>query len=45
VVATGAGQLVITELAMPRGKGKPMSVADALNGNADLLAAGRCFDG
>jgi methionyl-tRNA formyltransferase len=44
-VATGAGQLVITELAMPRGKGKPMSVADALNGNADLLAAGRRFDG
>jgi methionyl-tRNA formyltransferase len=44
-VATGAGQLVITELALPRGKGKPMSVADALNGNADLLAAGRRFDG
>ena len=44
-VATGDGQLVITRLALPRGKGKPMSVANALNGNADLLAAGRRFDG
>lgn len=44
-VATGEGQLTITELALPGGKGKPMSVANALNGNADLLAAGRRFDG
>jgi hypothetical protein len=30
---------------MPRGKGKPMSVATALNGYAELLAPGRRFDG
>lgn len=45
VVATSEGQLVITELALPRGKGKPMSVANALNGNAELLAPRRRFDG
>lgn len=44
-VATGRGQLMISSLAMPRGKGKPMSVANALNGYADLLAPGRRFNG
>ncbi len=44
-VATGEGRLVIRTLAMPRGKGKPMSVATALNGYAELLAPGRRFDG
>jgi methionyl-tRNA formyltransferase len=44
-VATGEGQLMIRSLAMPRGKGKPMSVATALNGYAELLAPGQRFDG
>jgi methionyl-tRNA formyltransferase len=44
-VATGDGQLMITTLAMPRGKGKPMPVATALNGYAELLAPGQRFNG
>jgi methionyl-tRNA formyltransferase len=44
-VATGEGQLMIRSLAMPRGKGKPMSVATALNGYAELLAPRQRFDG
>ncbi len=42
-VATGAGVLHVTELQLSRGKGKPLSIAQALNGYARLLAVGQCF--
>lgn len=44
-VATGKGVLVVTEVQLARGKGRPMSIGAALNGNAELLAPGRRFDG
>lgn len=43
-IATGAGCLSVTELQLARGKGRPMSVAAALNGHPDLLTPGRRFD-
>ena len=39
-IATGAGQLRITQAQINRGKGKPMSAADLANGYAELLAPG-----
>jgi methionyl-tRNA formyltransferase len=43
-VATAAGTLAVTEVQLSRGKGRVLSIGDALNGNADLLAPGRRFD-
>ena len=41
VVACGQGQLRITRLQLSRGKARPLTAAEALNGYADLLGAGR----
>ncbi len=40
-VACGQGVLRISRLQLSRGKGKPLSAADALNGYPELLSAGR----
>lgn len=44
-VACGNGTLTITRLQLNRGKGLPMSAADALNGFQDLIGAGQVLRG
>ncbi len=41
LVCTGTGLLRVTRLQLSRGKGRPLSVAEALNGYGDLLKAGQ----
>ena len=43
VVAAGEQQLSVRMVQLNRGKGKPMTVAAALNGYADLFKVGNCF--
>jgi methionyl-tRNA formyltransferase len=43
-IATGAGVLCVSQLQLTRGKGRVLTAAEALNGHAELLAAGRRFD-
>jgi methionyl-tRNA formyltransferase len=43
-VACGHGQLLVTQLQLSRGKGKPMPAAAAINGFPDLFTPGSSFD-
>lgn len=43
VVATGSGAVAIKEVQLRRGKGRPMPVAAALNGYAELFVIGQRF--
>lgn len=43
-IATGEGQLQVTQAQLNRGKGKPMNAADLANGYAELLAPGRILE-
>lgn len=42
-VASAEGSVNIQEVQLRRGKGRPMSIASALNGYNDLFTVGQCF--
>jgi methionyl-tRNA formyltransferase len=44
IVACGTGRLRVTQVALARGKAKPMDIASLVNGYAELIRPGDAFD-
>lgn len=44
-VGCGTGALLLTTVQLARGKGRPMTAADAANGHPNLFKPGACFNG